>query len=166
MRPLAKVSNGLFLCLAGPQKGKGGVSWVALKRCLSPTRCSWPTFSAWASSDFKLFVTVFNSSSSSAHLLMFSIRGRKGGRQARGRRKRKRRGTGKKWKPSPREQRAALKKPNHQGLRCPISPWTLRQMFLPAQRGGETKFDNFKVWWFGFFFGCTKEHLWRKNKRV
>lgn len=27
------------------------------------------TFSAWASSDFRLLVTVFNSSSSSAHLL-------------------------------------------------------------------------------------------------
>lgn len=73
----------------GLRREKVRVSRAALNGCLSPTPCSWPTFSAWASSDFKLFVTVFNSSSSSAHLLMFSTRGRKGGRQAKGRRREK-----------------------------------------------------------------------------
>lgn len=111
----------------------GRVSLEKLWKDAFPSPCSWPTFSAWASSDFKLFVTVFNSSSSSAHLLMFSIRGRKGGRQARERGEKKER-DGKKWKPSPRDKGAAFKEPNHQEWKCSILPWTLPSNLTRVER--------------------------------
>lgn len=40
-----------------------------------------PTFSDWASSDFRLLVTVFNSSSSSEHLLVLEGRRCRGSRE-------------------------------------------------------------------------------------
>lgn len=111
-----KCPMDLFSATAGPQEGKRGA--LLSSSCLihsPPHSYSWPTFSAWASV-ISVIRHSFPSSSSLAFTMFWSEVERVGDRPEEGGRE-KERGTGKKWKPGPREQRAALK-PNHQGLRC------------------------------------------------